>query len=186
MIFFYIDVLYLKKLLIMSYFDLKKEKAVNALLYVSEQLEKPDTHKVFKILYFADKKHLYRYGRPISGDTYFKMEYGPVPSFIRDVVEEKIKGLEEVIAKYHKHFLKNLRQAKLDHLSETDMNCLNESISENRDLSFQELTFKSHDEAYHKAEWQIDYLDIAKAEGDDHERINYISEQILNERIAFE
>jgi uncharacterized phage-associated protein len=36
--------------------------------------------KVAKLLYFADKDHLLAYGRPIIGDMYFCLPYGPVPS----------------------------------------------------------------------------------------------------------
>ena len=39
------------------------------------------------VLLFADKKHLERYGRFITGDTYSAMENGPVPSFAYDVVK---------------------------------------------------------------------------------------------------
>ncbi len=61
-------------------FDIDKSKAINSMLFVLNQLgaEKSDAHKVFKILYFADQKHLVNYGRPITGDTYVKMQYGPV------------------------------------------------------------------------------------------------------------
>ena len=36
--------------------------------------------KAAKLLYFADKDHLLKYGRPILGDVYFCLPYGPVPS----------------------------------------------------------------------------------------------------------
>ena len=48
-------------------FKLNKEKAVNSLLFVVSQLKKADKHKTYKILYFADQKHLVKYGRPIMG-----------------------------------------------------------------------------------------------------------------------
>ena len=59
----------------MKEYNLKQQKAINSLLYVISKLEKADTHKTYKILYFADQKHLVRYGRPIIGDTYVKMPY---------------------------------------------------------------------------------------------------------------
>ena len=37
--------------------------------------------KAAKLLFFADKLHLNRYGRPILGDCYFCLDHGPVPSF---------------------------------------------------------------------------------------------------------
>ena len=86
-------------------FDIDKSKAINSILFVLNELgdKKSDAHKVFKILYFADQKHLVTYGRPITGDTYLKMTYGPVPSFIRDVSEGNEK--EGLINKINKHFL---------------------------------------------------------------------------------
>lgn len=35
--------------------------------------------KLMKLLYFADFDHFFRHGSPITGDTYIKLEYGPVP-----------------------------------------------------------------------------------------------------------
>lgn len=36
--------------------------------------------KVVKLLFFADKAHLLEQGTPILGDSYYCMDYGPVPS----------------------------------------------------------------------------------------------------------
>jgi hypothetical protein len=164
-------------------FNLHKEKAVNSLLFVINNLEKADTHKTYKILYFADQKHLLKYGRPIFGDTYVKMKYGPVPSFVKNVVDENIEGLEEVVAKYHGYFVKSLVEPDLDFLSESDLECLNESLVENKDLEFPVLTDKSHDYAYNKASWNIDYLDMAKAVGADENLLNFISQQKVNDNL---
>ncbi len=167
----------------MKNFNLHREKAVNSLLFVISKLEKADTHKTYKILYFADQKHLLKYGRPIVGDTYVKMQYGPVPSFIKDVVNEEIQGLEEVVAKYNKYFIKPLKEANLDYLSESDIECLTESLEENKDLSFAALTEKSHDDAYNKANWAIDYIDMAKTVGADENTLMYITQQMVNDNI---
>lgn len=167
----------------MRNFNLHKEKAVNSLLFVVSQLDKADTHKTYKILYFADQKHLIKYGRPIFGDTYVKMQYGPVPSFVKNVVDEEIFGLEEVVAKYHKYYIKPLKEANLDYLSESDIECLVESIDENKNLVFGSLTDKSHDYAYNKANWAIDYLDMAKAIGADEKTLMYINQQMVNDNI---
>ncbi|TDE42940.1 DUF4065 domain-containing protein [Flavobacterium rhamnosiphilum] len=167
----------------MKNFNLHKEKAVNSLLFVISRLEKADTHKTYKILYFADQKHLLKYGRPIVGDTYVKMQYGPVPSFIKDIVNEEIQGLEEIVAKYNRYFIKPLREVNLDYLSESDIECLTESINENKNLIFDDLTDKSHDYAYNKANWAIDYLDMARAIGADDKTLMYINQQMVNDNI---
>ena len=167
----------------MKEFNLNREKAINSLLFVVERLEKADAHKTYKILYFADQKHLLKYARPIFGDTYLKMQYGPVPSFVKNVVDENIEGLEEIVARYNKHFVNPLKKADLSYLSASDIECLEESIEENKNLSFKELTDKSHDYAYNKASWVIGYLDIAKAVGAEKNLLKYIQQQILNENI---
>lgn len=164
-------------------FNLHKEKAVNSLLFIVSSLEKADTHKTYKILYFADQKHLLKYGRPIFGDTYIKMEYGPVPSFVKNVVDENIQGLEEIVAKYNKYFMKPLVEPNLDYLSESDLECLNEAMKENKDLDFTTLTEKSHDYAYNKAVWNIDYIDMAKAVGADENLLKFISVQKTNDNL---
>lgn len=167
----------------MREFNLHKEKAVNSLLFVVTNLEKADTHKTYKILYFADQKHLVKYGRPIFGDTYVKMEYGPVPSFIKNVVDENIEGLEEVVAIYNRYFVKPLIDPNLDYLSESDIECLMESISENKDLEFPVLTKKSHDYAYEKASWSINYLDMAKTIGANNSALIYINQQMIDDNV---
>lgn len=43
--------------------------------------------KSLKLLFFADRFHLRKYGRPITNDEYFAMNYGPVPSGGKDLVE---------------------------------------------------------------------------------------------------
>ena len=85
----------------MKEFNLNKEKAANSLLFVVEKLEKADAHKIYKYFILHIKKHLLKFGRPIFGDTYLKMQYGPVPSFVKNIVDENMEGWEEIVAKYN-------------------------------------------------------------------------------------
>ncbi len=64
-----------------------KTKALNALLYVANRVQRKDFHKIFKIVYFADRQHLAEWGRPITGDTYIAMDAGPVPSRMYDILK---------------------------------------------------------------------------------------------------
>jgi uncharacterized phage-associated protein len=41
--------------------------------------------KALKLVYFADRYHLRKYGRPITNDDYWAMALGPVPSGTRDI-----------------------------------------------------------------------------------------------------
>ncbi|MFA5954258.1 MAG: Panacea domain-containing protein [Patescibacteria group bacterium] len=43
--------------------------------------------KLMKLIYFADFLHVKKYGSPITYDTYIKLEHGPVPSAIKNLVD---------------------------------------------------------------------------------------------------
>jgi uncharacterized phage-associated protein len=63
--------------------------------------------KALKLVYLADRYHLRRYGRPIIGDEYLAMNYGPVPAGTKDLAEmSDFLGEEE--ASYAKAFLRPL------------------------------------------------------------------------------
>jgi uncharacterized phage-associated protein len=62
-------------------FEFRIEKLVQAIAYFSKAGVRDLTKlKVAKLLYFADKEHLLEHGKPIIGDVYLCMDYGPVPS----------------------------------------------------------------------------------------------------------
>jgi uncharacterized phage-associated protein len=63
-------------------------KVTQALNYFAEQSGgRINKMKALKLLFFADRFHLRKYGRPITNDEYFAMNYGPVPSGAKDLVE---------------------------------------------------------------------------------------------------
>ena len=59
-----------------------QEKFVNAILFFAKHANPKQlgSTKLNKLLYHSDFLHFKRYGRPIIGDRYVKMPYGPVPS----------------------------------------------------------------------------------------------------------
>lgn len=64
------------------------KKATQALNYFARQSGgRINKMKALKLLFFADRFHLRKYGRPITNDEYFAMNYGPVPSGGKDLVE---------------------------------------------------------------------------------------------------
>lgn len=174
---------------------------VNTLLYTIIQLGGTcDFHKVFKILYFADQKHLAMYGSAITEDTYVAMGNGPVPSMAYDILKS-LRGqglftsLKDQFEPYFKLLNSYTVRAKvspdLDYLSESEMMCINSSIKENQNLTFKDLTSKSHDAAWHKgaeavSNSEMDILDIASCGGAKKDMIEYIKENIENRCATFE
>lgn len=46
-----------------------------------------DKAKLMKLFYYLDFKHVKKYGAPVTYDTYVNMDRGPVPSFIKNMVD---------------------------------------------------------------------------------------------------
>jgi uncharacterized phage-associated protein len=78
-------------------FEFSLSKLVHAVAMLS-QLGVTDLTKlkVVKLLYFADKAHLLEFGAPILGDVYYCMDYGPVPSFALNQLNEALFRREVV------------------------------------------------------------------------------------------
>ena len=68
--------------------NLEQQKLKSVLLFILKQTKTTGFHELFKILYFAEKKHIAKYGSPILGDRFVAMKYGPVPSFIFDFLKK--------------------------------------------------------------------------------------------------
>lgn len=133
------------------------QKSLEVLLYVARRC--PDMYKALKVVYFADRQHLARYGRLIAGDQYVAMSHGPVPSGLYDIIK-LVRGdvaLEVNVAAKAAFTMDGYniipsREPNLDVLSESDQECLAESISMYGDKSFSELKRLSHDSAFAAAD----------------------------------
>ena len=136
------------------------ERALELVLYVANQLRYPTLHSVSKVLYFADKEHLSRYGSLLSGDNYVAMRHGPVPSAIYNLLKAAAGRQEPLIPAQFDELVSQslkvedqsrvlpLREANLDLLSASQCECLDESIKANGKLSLKRLADKSHDAAW--------------------------------------
>jgi len=178
--------------------DVDKLRAV--VLYIIQKMGKLDIHRLFKLMYFAEVEHLAKYGRTITTDQYTAMTYGPVPSFLYNSVKynrneicatESCKDLSSSFIMIDKKTIFSDSSPDLDELSNSDIKCLDNSILENKDLSMQKLTDKSHMYAWKKAKASnpnrnnnpIIISDIAKDGGASEDMINFILEGIELNRI---
>lgn len=64
-------------------------KIIEAIVYLVSRSKDRKMSKLhlLKMLFFADRWHLRMYGRSVTGDTYYAMQYGPVPSECKRVAE---------------------------------------------------------------------------------------------------
>src|SRR5438552_12746259 len=69
-------------------FSFSHRKATQALNFFAQRAGGSiNKMKALKLVYFTDRYHLRRYGRPVVGDEYVAMNYGPVASGTKDVAE---------------------------------------------------------------------------------------------------
>lgn len=165
-------------------FDFKPEKFASATAYIAERKPEVTKKELCKLLYFADKRHLLRYGRTITGDKYFALEQGPIPS----------KGLDALNGKGKAENIDALRQygklsgwtfelehpADLRALSKSDVLVLDEILLEMGHLKAWQLEELSHREpAWKKAEpnAEMDFLDFF----DGHPEADLVKQILLEE-----
>ncbi len=140
-------------------------KAIEAILYIARQ--QSNMYTLLKLLYFADKIHLGRYGRFICGDTYVAMRRGPVPSGVYDIIKYArgdgwfcFEPVEEAF-RLKGHEIVPLRPVEARLLSESEIECLDEAIAEYGHRSFAELQKLSHDAAYQASDMN-DFMSIVE------------------------
>ncbi len=169
------------------YFNFNEKKALNAVLYIVSKLKRKDFHKIFKVLYFADRNHISEYGRPISGDVYIAMCDGPVPSNLYDIFKS-VRG--DSYFKDNGHFSKffqiedwdivnPLQKPNLESLSKTDIKHLDSAFDLYGDMSWDEVREKSHDYAWRSTakNTRISLDNLVKETGDEDGYLDYIKEQ---------
>lgn len=163
-----------------------KRRAFQSVLYVANRLERRDFHKIFKVLYFADVEHLNKYGRPITGDTYIAMEFGPVPSAIYDMFKavrgdgnqgEDTPVLKNDIVVRDRYYVEPIHDADTRMLSASDIEILDDALAKYGKLSWDEIVQQSHAYAWKHTGLndKISIESMMKEKGADDGYIDYIT-----------
>lgn len=134
-------------------FRISEEKAIEALVWIASEWDNITPFYLSKVLFFAEKDHLNRFGRPIIADTYIAMPYGPVPSTIRDYVEgnylfsdfaDTIADAVEVNRTTRYPEIRAKRSPRLDVFSDSDIACLQTAIHKCKHVNFGTLSDWTH------------------------------------------
>lgn len=174
----------------MNQFD--KKCLIEVMLYILNATKGTDIYHVLKILYFAEQKHLVKWGSRITADNFRAYEYGPVADQLYHAIRNSRKldkDLPDMLRQVvyfagddAPNVLLARRNADLDYLSKSEIECLDEAIKENANLTFDELKQKSHDmawqEAYQGEDDLMSAVSIAKAAGANEAMIEYIVDQL--------
>ncbi len=169
-------------------------KLIEILLYILCKTGGIDYYHAFKILYFAEMKHLAKWGTRIIPDEFCALKYGPVPTRLYDAVKDlghPNMELAEELAKVvcfagddAPNVLLPQREFDERYFSKSEIEVLNASIEENANLTFGELKRKSHDAAWDEADRRINGTNVispismAKVLNADDAMLEYIKEQL--------
>lgn len=131
--------------------------------------------KAIKLVYFADRYHLRKHGRPITNDEYYAMGFGPVSSGIKDLAEmnaflgpkeeKHASAFIEAAGRYH---FRSIQTCDTEVFSESDLEA----------LSFAWEKFGQYDEfelaeiAHKYPEWKKHEIALSR-EGISRVRMNY-------------
>ncbi len=141
-------------------FKLDWEKAIAALTYLASQnMPELSKGKLCKLLFLADKYHLVRFGRPITGDSYWAVNHGPIPSEIKDRLDALEEGKDRQLAdilQLDRSFTYPRVSANaligMENLSESDRAALDRTVRLFGGLTFAQLRSVTHEmPAYEKA-----------------------------------
>lgn len=179
----------------MTNFD--RKKLIELVLYILDKTGGIDFYHAFKILYFAEMKHLAKWGSGIVPDEFCALKYGPVPTLLYDTVKDLdhphtalSEDLAEVIqfaGEDAPNVLLPKREANLKFLSKSEIESLDQAINENKSLTFGQLMRKSHDKAWDEAYRcangtnVISPISMAKVLDASDAMLEYIAEQITIE-----
>lgn len=136
-------------------------KILEAILWIANKRPGIDFIHIMKILYYADKEHLVKHGRPVIGDKYCRLPMGPVPSTAYDLVRlnaaridahtlseagSAICTSQTRIGDYDVPTVQPLRPARMDFLSRSDVVCLQNALDAYADMPSTALSDLTHKE----------------------------------------
>jgi len=172
----------------------EKNKLIEVVLYILNKTKGADIYHLFKILYFAQREHLAKWGLPIVTDDFIALPYGPVPEQLYNAVRKKKDSFADTFytnVEKGSDDADNIylakRDANLGFISKSELEELDKSIQENQGKSFNELYNSSHDKAWQQAHHKgngtvLSPLDIASARTDDQAILDFISNELDLER----
>lgn len=125
----------------MMLFSFSHRKATQALNFFARKAGGSMSKlRALKLVYFADRYHLRKFGRPITNDEYFAMPYGPVASGVKDLAE-KSEFLSDEEREYADRFLSRDETRPHDFFSHADVDKAVLSESDLEALEFAWRTF---------------------------------------------
>jgi hypothetical protein len=161
-------------------------KALEVILWFAHRRDGIDIYHIVKGAFFADKYHITKWGRPITGDDYIAAPFGPLPQVIygllrHNPIEMLALGINGPLPFRvdDAHRVHGEREPNRARLASSDIEALEHGLSEVDGQSFDDLYEKTHDDpAYVNAvAGTMDYRDFIAADDPRRsEKISYIED----------
>lgn len=113
------------------------EKSVQAINYFANKTNDKARNKllIVKLMWAADRYHIRKYGRPVTGDTYYAMKNGPVASCVLNILDKdktdkilatpaNIVYLSKYLSKTSKDKIESAKEVDAQQFSDTDIEAL--------------------------------------------------------------
>lgn len=146
-------------------------KTINVLGYFAKKQgdEAMNCMKAYKLIWLADRYHLRQYGRTITGDRYYAMQRGLVPSDTKNIVEGE-NSRHVAVQKYNRTLIQHDKESySYRFVSEIDRDVFSESDREVLDLiwnTYGMLDQWQLSELSHKAPEWLQYESLLKESGE--------------------
>jgi len=157
------------------------KRLLNIILYILNKIDEASKTKLMKLMFFADFEHAKRYNKPILWAKYFRLDRGPAPSYLLDIIntsigksdyanKKDVQRFEEVIKIELRKafdtdaaFLKPLREPDSDDISKSEKEVLDYVIERYGHLNAKQLSKETHNHAAWKNktdEKRLKYSDV--------------------------
>lgn len=141
-----------------------KEKILNIILWLANERPGMDMYRILKILFIADKNHFNIYGRPIAGEKYVAMKYGPVAETAYGILKrrnEEKRALHLVEFPFTLHADKDgrevcvypSREPNLASFSKSEVKALENALERYGNLDFNALKALTHGHKAYERAW---------------------------------
>ena len=155
--------------------------------------------KAIKLIYFADRYHLRKYGRPLTNDEYLAMSFGPVNSGTKDIAEmSDFLGDKErdyairYVAPSDRHSVRSIGQLEIEVFSKTDLEALGfawKTFGNYDQFELAEITHKFPEWKRHEEELnyssrvRMNYEDFLDDSGEDLDEFCCLNSQEREDRL---
>ncbi len=145
-------------------FNPQYDKIVELLVYLAHRRPGADQYQAVKLFYLSDREHFNRYSRPITFDSYYALDYGPVASTALDLIKSrpgvlKKAGIEKLPVRTEQRaniiiLAEPLRAIDYDIFSKSDLSVFDETLEKYGSKSFDELYKLTHSHFAYDVAWK--------------------------------